>query len=545
MAHTSLRRAEAEARAAQLIITKMIIDLDLTDPSGADFSSVTTIEFDSSGPETFVDFRGTDLLSVRLNGAELGHDGWQDGRIELNGLEPSNTLVVRGRMAYSSSGEGLHRHIDPTDGKIYLYAMSFLDAAPTWFACFDQPDLKSGYELRVAAPPDWTVIGNGPSTMIESGRWLITQSKPLASYFVTLVAGPYVSVLDDHEGIPLGFHARASLDVQLEEATDDLIMITKQALDYYQRVFGMRYPFDEYHQAFVPDFNAGAMENPGCVTLRDQLLFRGRATHAERTKRAGVIAHEMAHMWFGDLVTMRWWDDLWLNESFAEYLAQRCCSEATAYPAWTEFGVVRKDWGSIADQSSSTHPVASNGARDAESALQDFDGISYAKGAAVLKQLDRYLGERVFLAGLRSHFSDFAYGNATFAELIAHWTASVGESDDRHHPVDLEAWAQSWLRTAGMDTLDVLDSPPQIVINRLPSPDGATRPHRIVVGSVDHSGAVTAVEELDVADDRVESDGAGRLGAGDPRRDRLDLGQDQVRTRRVATVGLGAGFDHR
>ena len=288
-------------------------------------------------------------------------------------------------------------------------------------------------------------------------------------------------------------------------------MITKQALDYYQRAFDMRYPFDEYHQAFVPDFNAGAMEKPGCVTLRDQLLL-GWATHGERTKRAGVIAHEMAHMWFGDLVTMRWWDDLWLNESFAEYLAQRCCSEATAYPAWTEFGIVRKDWGSIADQSSSTHPVASNGARDAESALQDFDGISYAKGAAVLKQLDQYLGEQAFLAGLRGYFSDFAYGNATFADLIAHWTASVGESDDRHHPVDLQAWAQSWLRTAGMDTLDVLESPPQIMINRLPSPDGSTRPHRIVVGSVDHSGAVTAVQELDVVDDRevltVPSDSA-------------------------------------
>ena len=509
----SLRHAEAEARSAQLIITKMIIDLDLTDPSAAHFESETTIHFDTTGPETFVDFRGTELLSLRLNGVELGHDGWQDGRIALSGLAPTNTLIIRGRMAYSSSGEGLHRHIDPTDGETYLYAMSFLDAAPTWFACFDQPDLKSGYELRVAAPAEWTVIGNGPSTMIESGRWLITQSKPLASYFVTLVAGPYVSVLDDHEGIPLGFHARASLDFQLGESIEDLTMITKQALDYFQRVFGMPYPFDEYHQAFVPDFNAGAMENPGCVTLRDQLLFRGRATHGERTKRAGVIAHEMAHMWFGDLVTMRWWNDLWLNESFAEYLAQQCCSEATAYPAWTEFGVVRKDWGSIADQSPSTHPVASNGARDAESALQDFDGISYAKGAAVLKQLHAYLGDEAFLAGLRSYFSDFAYGNASFDDLIAHWSASVGESQDRdHRPIDLQAWSQSWLRTAGMDTLDVLESPPQIMINRRPSPDGATRPHRIVVGSVDHSGAVTAVQELVVDDDRealtVPSDSA-------------------------------------
>ena len=262
--------------------------------------------------------------------------------------------------------------------------MSFLNAAPRWFACFDQPDLKSGYEMTVHAPPEWTVLGNGPSTCAVPGQWRIVPTAPLSTYFVTLVAGPYASVFDQHSvnglDIRLGLHVRASLARQLQDEAADLLEVTRASFDYYHRVFGVDYPFGEYHQAFVPDFNAGAMENPGCVTLRDQFIYRSRATAAERASRAGVVAHEMAHMWFGDLVTMRWWDDLWLNESFAEYVAHRCCTEATRYELWTEFGIVRKDWGAVADQAPSTHPVAGNGADDAISALQDFDGISYAKG---------------------------------------------------------------------------------------------------------------------------------------------------------------------
>ena len=368
----------------------------------------------------------------------------------LTGLEDRNTLVISGLMAYSHDGEGLHRHVDPADKQAYLYAMSFLDAGPRWFACFDQPDLKSLYTFEIRAPEDWTVIGNGPSRQVSPGRWRIRSEHPLSTYFVTLVAGPYVSVHDtyvdaDGEPIRLGLHVRASLGEHLEAEAADMFAVTKECFDYYHRVFQTRYPFGDYHQAFVPDFNAGAMENPGCVTFRDSFVFRARATEAERASRAGVIAHEMAHQWFGDLVTMTWWDDLWLNESFAEYMAHRCCTEIGRYPLWTEFGIVRKSWGSAADQGPSTHPVAGNGAVDAESALQDFDGISYAKGASLLKQLVAFVSDEVFLAGLRHYFDAHAFGNAALADLLASWI-EAGASG-------LDEWAAQWLRTSGMDTI--------------------------------------------------------------------------------------------
>lgn len=447
--HTSLRHDEARGRAALLNVRQTTVELDLTEP--ASFTSVTTIDVDcrEPGATTFVDFKGSELWSATLNGEPVDLSGWEGGRLPLPPLAARNRLVVSGLMAYSSDGEGLHRHVDPADKQVYLYAMSFLDAGPRWFASFDQPDLKSGYEFHIRAPEAWTVLGNGPSEALTPGRWRIRSRHPLSTYFVTLVAGPYASVYDEARGpdgpIRLGLHVRSSLAEQLRAEADDLFTVTKQCFDYYHRVFGTGYPFGEYHQAFVPDFNAGAMENPGCVTLRDTFIYRARATEAERASRAGVVAHEMAHQWFGDLVTMRWWDDLWLNESFAEYMAHRCCAEVTRYPLWTEFGIVRKSWGSDADQSPSTHPVASNGAVDAESALQDFDGISYAKGAALLKQLAAFIGDEVFFAGLGDYFTRHAYGNAELADLLAAWRAAGGP--------DLEHWAAQWLRTSGMDTL--------------------------------------------------------------------------------------------
>ncbi len=476
----SLQRSEAEKRGRQLRVVHTAIELDLTDP-GPTFSSQTTITFGTSEPgsATFLEFAGAELEAIELNGQPVDPATWVAGRIPLPHLEPDNSVTVRGRMAYSDDGEGLHRHVDPVDGRSYLYAMSFLNAGPRWFACFDQPDLKSAYELRVHAPQDWTVLGNGPSTRTGPGRWRIIPAAPLSTYFVTLVAGPYASKFDRHSvngmDIPLGLHVRASLAEHLDTEAADLFDVTKASFDYYHRVFGISYPFGEYHQAFVPDFNAGAMENPGCVTLRDQFIYRSRATAADRAARAGVVAHEMAHMWFGDLVTMRWWDDLWLNESFAEYLAHRCCEEATRYPLWTEFGILRKDWGSVADQAPSTHPVAGNGAVDALAALQDFDGISYAKGAAVLKQLAAHVGDATFFAGLRDYFKVHSYGNASFADLIAAWT--------RAGAVDLDAWADAWLRTSGMDTLTVAGSE----LRRAPH-SGPLRPHTVQVGSFDATG---------------------------------------------------------
>lgn len=493
MSHAPLTRAEAEARAGLLTVAGVRVELDLTDQSVDTFRSRTTIEFASLGPATFVDFQGRKLVAATLNGADLDLTSWQDGRLPLAGLAANNTLVVDGVMGYSSDGEGLHRHVDAEDGETYLYAMSFLDAGPRWFASFDQPDLKAPYELLVSAPPSWTVIGNGPSEQTGPGRWRITPPKPLSTYFVTLVAGPYASVYAEHDGVRLGFHARASLREQLAAEVDDMITVTGESFDYYHRLFRTPYPFGEYHQAFVPDFNAGAMENPGCVTFRDQMIFRGRATSAERARRAGVIAHEMAHMWFGDLVSMRWWDDLWLNESFAEYMANRTCTEVTRYPLWTEFGIIRKDWGAVADQSPSTHPVAGNGAPDSAAALQDFDGISYAKGASVLRQLVAYLGDDVFLAGLRIYFGRFAFGNATFADLMACWTEAGA--------VGLDAWATSWLRTTGMDTLEVSGQPPLVTISaQRPHPDDPVRQQAVAVGAVDLAGRLIAVTNVQVAD---------------------------------------------
>jgi len=487
---TSLTRAEAEVRAAAVSVHSVEVALDLTDESGPTFGSRSVIRFSSTTSETFVDFAGEELTAAVLNGRPLDLAAWSRARIPLTGLQADNVLEVEGRMGYSSDGEGLHRHVDPADGRTYLYAMSFLDAAPRWYACFDQPDLKTRCTFDVTAPVGWTVLGNGPAEVLEPGRWRIVSAHPLSTYFTTLVAGPYASVHGEHDGIPLGLHVRASLRAELEAQAPDMLAVTAASFDYYHRLFGIRYPFGEYHQAFVPDFNAGAMENPGCVTFRDSYVPRGRITHAEQGTRAGTIAHEMAHQWFGDLVTMRWWDDLWLNESFAEYLAQRCCTEATPYALWTEFGIARKDWGSVADQSPSTHPVAGNEAPDAAAALQNFDGISYAKGAAVLRQLATYVGDDVFLDGLRDHISSHAYGNATFADLVGSWTRAGAQ--------DLPAWAQAWLRTSGMDTLDVEHADAGVRLVATPSEGSPVRPHTVQVGVVDEAGALTVLDPVTV-----------------------------------------------
>ena len=482
-ARRSLTRTEAQTRAAQLEIRSVEIELDLTAPANRTFFSRSTIRFGSAGADTFADFAAVRWVSATLNGEPVPQQAWCQGRLALTGLAAENVLVVEGEMGYSSDGEGLHRHVDPADGSTYLYAMSFLEAAPRWFACFDQPDLKARYTVHVAAPADWTVLGNGPAQHQPDGRWRIESRQPLSTYFVTLVAGPYASVRGEHDGIPLGLHVRRSLRSELEAQAADMLEVTADCFDFYHRIFGVRYPFGEYHQAFVPDFNAGAMENPGCVTFRDSFVVRGRVTRDDLVSRAGVIAHEMAHQWFGDLVTMRWWDDLWLNESFAEYLAHRCRDTATRHAMPVEFAILRKDWGSMADQSPSTHPVAGNAADDAVSALQNFDGISYAKGAAVLKQLAAHLGDEVFLSGLRDYIARFSYRNASFADLIDAW--------GRAGAVDLPAWADAWLRTSGMDTVDVLTTDSGVQVMATAPPGRTARPHTVHPVAVAVDGSVT------------------------------------------------------
>jgi aminopeptidase N len=446
---TNLTRLEAEARSALIDVIGYRVELDLA-RGATSFESVCTVRFTCAEPgaSTFLDVKPERLHRVTLNGVDLDLTGFDGERIALTGLALQNQIVATATMSYSKDGQGLHRAVDSADEQHYVYGHSFLDAAPRVFACFDQPDLKAPYDVSVTAPPEWIVLGNGAARRTGEGTWVLATTKPLATYFFTVCAGPYVSVTSVHDGIPLGIHARASLREPLERQGEQMLTITAQAFDYYHSLFGIRYPFGEYHQVFVPEFNAGAMENPGCVTLRDQYVFRGAMTRDEVLTRSSTITHEMAHMWFGDLVTMRWWDDLWLNESFAEYMSHRTLSEATEFTdAWVDSSMARKPWGYAAERMPSTHPVAGLPAPDAQSALQNFDGISYAKGAATLRQLIAHIGDAAFISGVGDYLRSHAYGNAALADFLKAMERASGQ--------DLQGWAQAWLRTAGLDAIAV------------------------------------------------------------------------------------------
>jgi aminopeptidase N len=497
----SLTRDEARERAGLIGVEGYHLVLELA-AGDQHFGSVTTIRFTATPrASTFVDVAPHELHSVTLNGQSVDLDDAFDPaarRLRLADLEDANELVVDATMAYSHDGEGLHRHVDPADNLPYLYAMSFLAAAPRWYACFDQPDLKAPVEVEVSCPDDWVVFGNGPATQTAPGRWTVASTGPLATYFTTLVAGPYHVLRDEHDGIPLSLSVRQSLAEHLDRDAPALFAHTKHCLDELHELFGVRYPWGEYHQAFVPEFNAGAMENPGCVTFRDTLVFRSRVTDNERLVRDITIAHEMAHMWFGDLVTMRWWDDLWLNESFAEYLGSRVTGERS----WVDFGIHRKSWGFAADRRPSTHPVAGNGAADAASALSEFDGISYAKGASVLRQLALHLGDEMFFDGLRRYIRAHAEGNAEFAQLMAAW-AQAGA-------VDLDSWAAEWLRTTGLDELSVDGGS----LHRTSS-DGTTRMHAIAVAGFTRHGAEVAATRTTIESDQTPVEVVGDILVAD------------------------------
>jgi aminopeptidase N len=500
----SLTRSEATARAALITVDAMEVDLDI-DRGEVLFGSSTTIRFTcrTPGASTFVDLRPRVLRAVTLNGRPLDPASMHDGRLELTDLGAENVLEVDATMAFSHDGQGLHRSTDPADGEDYVYGHLFLDAAPTVFACFDQPDLKAPYTVAVTAPTAWTVLGNGAATVVAPGRTELAATAPLATYFVTVCAGPYTSVRAEHDGIPLGVHARRSLEPYLRDQADHLLETTRACFDYYHRLFGIRYPFGEYHQVFVPEFNAGAMENPGCVTFRDTMIFRGAVTPDQVLSRTSTIAHEMAHMWFGDLVTMTWWDDLWLNESFAEYMAYRTVVEVTEFDdAWVEFGVIRKLWGYAAERAPSTHPVAGSPAPDALSALGNFDGISYAKGASVIRQLIAYVGDEAFVAGVVEHLRARAFGNGDLAQFLAAMESASGRS--------LAAWSAAWLETAGADRLRVDDG---VLIRTPPAAHPADRPHTLDVAAF-ADGREVARSEVVVEGERTPVPGIGVLPAG-------------------------------
>ncbi|WP_227980477.1 aminopeptidase N [Nocardia spumae] len=460
MSAPNLTREQAIARAATISVENYRVELDLTgqptDPAaaaGETFFSRSTVGFTATpGAETFVDIVAAGVRSAVLNGTELDVSGYDESRgLTLTDLAENNVLVVEADCVYSHTGEGLHRFVDPTDDKVYLYSQFETADAKRMFACFDQPDLKATYDITVTAPADWEVISNGAATATrtigESVEHTFATTPRMSTYLVALIAGPYAKWIDvytdDQSTIPLGIYCRASLAEFMD--AERLFTETKQGFAFYHRNFGIPYVFGKYDQLFVPEFNAGAMENAGAVTFLEDYVFRSKVTRASYERRAETVLHEMAHMWFGDLVTMKWWDDLWLNESFATFASVLCQAEATEYTAaWTTFANVEKSWAYRQDQLPSTHPIAAD-IPDLAAVEVNFDGITYAKGASVLKQLVAYVGLEPFLAGLRDYFAAHAFGNATFDDLVGALEKSSGR--------DLSSWGAQWLKTTGLNTL--------------------------------------------------------------------------------------------
>ncbi|MBO0517878.1 aminopeptidase N, partial [Streptomyces beijiangensis] len=507
-----LTRDEAQTRARLLDVQRYTIELDLTQGDDT-FDSRTLIAFTArEAGDTFVEIKPAALRSVTLDGQPLDPESLTDDRLALTGLtEGPHELHIDASMRYSRTGEGMHRFTDPTDGETYVYTQLFMDDVQRTFAAFDQPDLKSVFELTVTAPDGWSVLANGITEQQPDGSWKAAATPLISTYLVAVAAGPWHSVRTEHASIPFGIHCRRSLAPYLDADADEILDITRACFDRFHEKFDEPYPFDSYDQAFVPEFNAGAMENPGLVTFRDEFIYRSAVTDTERQTRGMVIAHEMAHMWFGDLVTLQWWDDIWLNESFAEYMGYQTLAEATRFTdTWVDFAVARKGWGYDADQRPSTHPVAPDpeAVPDTASALLNFDGISYAKGASALRQLVAWLGEKDFLAGINTHFARHRFANATLADFIE----SLASATDR----DVHTWAAQWLGTTGVDTLvpevtesagnwslDIGHGTAQTAPVAPGVPSAARRPHHLVVGLYDHD---PADPERLVLRDRLEAD---------------------------------------
>ncbi|MFC4786907.1 aminopeptidase N [Nocardioides sp. MAHUQ-72] len=458
MPGTNLTRDEAATRAALLDVTSYSIDLDLTTGEKT-FGSTTTIRFTcrEPGSSTFADLVDATIHEITLNGEQIDPaTAYADSRIALSGLAAENELVVRADCTYSRTGEGLHRFVDPADDRVYLYSQFEVPDARRVYTTFEQPDLKAPFTFRVTAPSHWKVVSNAPTPAPrelagegQSGKavWEFPETKPMSTYITAIVAGEYHEVLDTYEGkhgdIPLGHYCRQSLVEHMD--VEELVKLTRQGFEFFEELFDFPYPFGKYDQLYVPEYNMGAMENAGCVTLRDEYLPRSRQDRSFYEFRAEVILHEMAHMWFGDLVTMKWWDDLWLNESFAEWACYHAAVEATEFTeSWVGFTNARKNWAYRQDQLPSTHPIAADNV-DLRAVEVNFDGITYAKGASVLKQLVAWVGLDNFVEGIRGYFKDFAFSNSEFKDLLAALEKASGR--------ELQSWAQEWLQTAGVNTL--------------------------------------------------------------------------------------------
>jgi aminopeptidase N len=526
----NLSRDEAQQRASLLSVHGYEVHLDVTSAPEADaatFRSVTTIRFSCTEPgaDSFADLLAPSVRAVTLNGRELDPARVFDGaRVALDGLEAENVLVVDADCAYSRTGEGLHRFTDPADGETYLYTHYEPAEARRVFANFEQPDLKAPYRFTVTAPAAWDVYNNSAEEAVnedgDSKTWTFLQTQPISTYLTAVVAGPY-HVARDHwsrelpDGstleIPLAATCRKSLAPHFDH--EEIFEVTKQGLDFFHDEFQYPYPFGKYDQCFVPEYNIGAMENPGCVTFKEDFVFRSRVTEAAYENRANVILHEMAHMWFGDLVTMKWWDDLWLKESFADFMGAFSQQEATKYQAaWVTFANQRKAWAYRQDQYPTTHPITAD-IRDVEDAKLNFDGITYAKGASVLKQLVAYVGRDSFFEGARRYFQQHAFGNTVLGDLLEVLAVTSGRGEQA-----MAEWSAAWLQTAGVNSLTpqvTVDAEGRITELAIEQDGDTLRPHRIAVGLYDREadGALvrTARIELDVTGARtVVTEAAGR-----------------------------------
>ncbi|MGH2773405.1 MAG: aminopeptidase N, partial [Actinomycetota bacterium] len=502
----NLLRKEARERAGIVRDPEYTIDLDLT-TGDETFGCVTTVNFRAdAGAATFIDYTAPEVTAATLNGRQLPKDAFNGDRIALEGLEAENELVVEGASAYVNTGAGLHRFADPVDNEVYLHSQFEPFDAHRVYPCFDQPDIKGTFEFTVKAPQGWRVVGNtlqiagDPSG--EALLWRFPVTKKMSTYITAIVAGPFEILRDNHNGIDLGLLCRKSMLKYLMPDSEELFEITKQSFDFFEKLFDYPYVFGKYDQLFVPEFNAGAMENAGCVTFNEAFVFRSRVTQAVRERRASVITHEMSHMWFGDLVTMRWWDDLWLNESFASYQQTLALAEATRFTdAWTRFAQGTKAFAYMQDQLPTTHPITAD-IPDTEATHSNFDGITYSKGASVLKQLVAWVGRDAFDEGLRRYFKRYEYGNTELSDFLS----CLEETSGR----DLAQWSKQWLETAGVNTFSASFEEEDGAFTSFDliqdaHPDWPTlRSHRIAIGLYeDRDGKLAAA-------DRIEMDASGK-----------------------------------
>ena len=479
---------EARERAGLITDVRTVVHLDLT--SSDSFGVEATISFGCTRPgaSSFLELRGA--TDVTLDGSPAAYD---DGRLALTDLGATNTVRVTARMPYVTDGDGMTATLDPADDERYVCAYTAMDVAQKVIPCFDQPDIKTTFSVSVTAPAHWTVLANGVLAGREGDTWSFDPTPPISSYLFFVAGGPWVSVTWDEPyapapggTLPFGWHARASQERELRRDADELRRITSACFQHYTTIFDPPYAFADYQQLFSPGLNWGAMEFPGCVAYRDQMLTQGTPTELERQSIASTIAHEMAHMWFGDLVTMVWWEDSWLNESFADFMGYDVAGTAAGYTdAWTSAAITRKPTGYRADRRRSTHPVAEDTDKvvDVDTAFANFDMITYAKGNAVLAQLGHWLGKDDFLAGVNRHLTAHAFGNATLADFL--------DSLDGATDLDVRAWAQSWLRSTGFDTLVVTREGDVPVLTR-----EGSRPHRLSVSAYDDSMRLVGTRDV-------------------------------------------------